>query len=194
MANKTCPLTRGEFLNNASPLGVRIGRDGTWTTANPKLFDTSSVGYCLTGKVLLPASTLHDAPVMLATQVSMNITAIGSKDLPPEPDAVCNHATSMVREDISACDLPRSKEAFLADAPAVTITLGTNTVTAVRRKFSSGKIGWYYGGKLELNINGTVVKFQVGANLVGIGTEQLSEAGIPIAGCNQVAENSQAVA
>src|SRR5579863_4560890 len=100
MAKKTvCPLTRREFLTNADPLGVRIGAEGAWTHANPKLFGTGSVGYCLTGKVMVDVGDCS-----VAVQVGLNITCIGSKDLPEEADLKEKYTTGQYREDVSMAD------------------------------------------------------------------------------------------
>ncbi len=176
MATKTlCPLTRQEFLTNATPQGIRIGSEGQWTYANPKAFSTGSVGFCLTGKALIDVGDCQ-----VATQVSLNLTAVGSKDLPAEKDLCCNHTTGQYRDDISAADDLPSKDYFAKHAKPVHVTIGTQLLAAYPKRFASGKVGWYAGGKMHLSVNGTLVAFQLGVNLVAIGSDSLSEAGIPV--------------
>jgi len=176
MASKTvCPLTRKEFLANAEPLGCRVGAKGGWTYANPKLFSTNSVGYCLTGKALI---SVGDCQV--ATQVGINLIAVGSKDLASEAGLEERFPTGQYRDDISAADNLPSKDYFAKHAPRVHITIGTTLMAAYSREFKSGKVGWYASGKLSLSVNGTLVTFQVGINLVAIGSNGLSQVGIPI--------------
>ncbi len=175
MASKTqCPVTRKEFLTNASPLSVRFGQGG-WTNANPKHYATESVGWCLTGKVAVRVGDYS-----LGCQVSLNATCVGSKDLPAEAGLLCPHTTGQVREDLSACDRLPSKAYFTQHAKPLKIALGNDTLVAYPRAFSSGKLGWYYGGKSTVDCNGTLVKVQVGISIVGIGTNLLAHEGIPI--------------
>ena len=176
MATKTfCPLTRKEFLANAEPLGCRIGKDAGWTYANPKLFSTGSVGYCLTGKALIGVGDCE-----VAAQVSVNLIAVGSKDLAEEAGLEERFPTGQYREDISCADNLPSKDYFTKHASGIHIAIGTQLLAAYPKAFSSGKVGWYAGGKLSLAVKGTPVTFQVGINLVAIGSGELSQAGIPI--------------
>jgi hypothetical protein len=176
MATKTaCPMTRQEFLTNSTPLGCRIGTDGGWTYANPKVFSTNSVGYCLTGKALI---AVGDCAV--GTQVSLNLIAVGSKDLPAEKDLCCNHQTGQYREDISAADVLPSKDYFAQHAKPVQITVGNQVLNAYAKEFSSGNVGWYAGGKMHLTINGTPMTFQLSLSLTAIDSKSLSQKGIPV--------------
>ena len=75
-ARKTaCPVTRQQFTANAKPVTVTIA--GQPLAASPKQFSTGSVGFFANGKVTV---VIDSAPVQC--QVSVNITVIGSKDLP----------------------------------------------------------------------------------------------------------------
>ena len=67
-----CPLSRVE---HAKSKNIVIAIDGKEFVAQPREFSTGSFGYGLSDKVTI----LHgDVPVRY--QVSVNITAIGSKD------------------------------------------------------------------------------------------------------------------
>lgn len=85
---KVCPVSRGQFHTHAKPLAVTVA--GQTLPANPKAFNTGSVGFYANGKV----DILIDG-VLVSCQVGMTITAIGSKDLPalppsPEVQAIVN--------------------------------------------------------------------------------------------------------
>ena len=67
-----CPLTKGEFLTQASP--VQIDLRGTKVVLKPREFSSGSFGWGFSGKVVLDVGGED-----LAVMVSMNLTAIGSK-------------------------------------------------------------------------------------------------------------------
>jgi hypothetical protein len=71
----TCPVTRQQFASTAKPVTVAIA--GQPLAASPKQFSTGSVGFFANGKV----AVVIDG-VTVQCQVSVNITVIGSKDLP----------------------------------------------------------------------------------------------------------------
>lgn len=58
-------------------------------------------------------------------------------------------------------------KAVMVEGQAVIIHLGSNIVVANYRQFGNGKWGWYGGGKVVIGGK----KYQVGANLIGIGTD-----------------------
>ena len=76
MAKKTsCPVTREEFRNDAKPVDVVI--NGVPLMAEVKEFSTGSLGWYLNGKTTIKVG---DKPVTV--QVGLNMTIIGSKELP----------------------------------------------------------------------------------------------------------------
>lgn len=76
MAKKTsCPISRAEFAANAKPVTVQIG-DKTYT-AVPKEFSTGSLGWNINDKV-----TIDIGGKLVTVQIGMNLTVVGSKDLP----------------------------------------------------------------------------------------------------------------
>ena len=76
MATKTsCPIDRDTFANEAGPVKVTIG--ATTFEVDPKEFSTGSLGWYLSGKV-----TLEVGGVRCPVQVGLNLTLVGSKDLP----------------------------------------------------------------------------------------------------------------
>jgi hypothetical protein len=81
MAKKTnCPITRGQFRAHARPVSVTIG-DRTYTAA-VKEFSTGSLGWNVNDK-----ATIEIDGVPVAVQIGLNLTIVGSKDLPQEAGA-----------------------------------------------------------------------------------------------------------
>jgi hypothetical protein len=79
--NKTvCPVTREEFLTSAKPLTIKVG-DKEFT-AGPRQFSTGSLGWNVNDKMIVE---INGKSVTL--QVGMNLTVVGSKDLPGGPAA-----------------------------------------------------------------------------------------------------------
>jgi hypothetical protein len=78
MAAKTvCPVTRQQFKDNAKPIEVVI--DGQKMIAEPREFSTGSLGWNINGKI-----TLMVGEVRVSVQVGMNLTLVGSKELPKD--------------------------------------------------------------------------------------------------------------
>ncbi len=73
-----CPVSREEFLANAKPLTIKVG-DKEFT-AGPRQFSTGSLGWNVNDKMTVE---INGKPVTL--QVGMNLTVVGSKDLPGGP-------------------------------------------------------------------------------------------------------------
>ena len=69
-------VTRKDITSSPS-LPVDIGGGKALLALDPKEFSTGSVGYNANGKITLPC---NGKPVTF--QVSMNLTAVGSKDFP----------------------------------------------------------------------------------------------------------------
>jgi len=76
----TCPISRDDFRGNAKPIEVVI--NGIPMTAEVKEFSTGSLGWYLNGKVSIK---IGDTPV--SVQIGMNLTIVGSKELPGKPAA-----------------------------------------------------------------------------------------------------------
>jgi len=78
MAKKTsCPISRAQFRGKAKPINVVI--NGKEYTAVPKEFSTGSLGWNINDKVLIE---IDGVPV--SVQIGMNLTVVGSKDLPQD--------------------------------------------------------------------------------------------------------------
>ena len=81
MAKKTtCPITRSEFRQKAKPVTVTI--NNVPLQAEVKEFSTGSLGWYLNGKTVLDVG---GTPV--SVQIGMNLTVVGSKELPQDQAA-----------------------------------------------------------------------------------------------------------
>jgi hypothetical protein len=86
MAKKsTCPITRAQFRQHAKPVSVNI--NNVPLLAEVKEFSTGSLGWYLNGK-----TTIEINGVLVSVQIGMNLTIVGSKELPQ--DAGSGPATS----------------------------------------------------------------------------------------------------
>ncbi len=77
MAKTNCPVTRAQFLEQAKAVEVVI--NGIPQVAEVKEFSTGSLGWYLNGKTTI---RIGDQPV--SVQIGMNLTIVGSKELPKE--------------------------------------------------------------------------------------------------------------
>jgi hypothetical protein len=81
MAKKTlCPITRAEFRAQAKPITVNIG--SIPLVAEVKEFSTGSLGWYLNGKTTID---IDGKPV--SVQIGLNLTIVGSKELPQDEPA-----------------------------------------------------------------------------------------------------------
>lgn len=76
-AKTTCPVSLQQFREKARPVEVVV--NGTPLVASVKEFKTGSLGWYLNGKMTIQ---IGDVPV--AVQIGMNLTILGSKDVPKD--------------------------------------------------------------------------------------------------------------
>ena len=114
---------------------------------SPRSFSTGSVGYNHSGKVNIKC------PDPKSFQVSLNITMSHSKpgDLKQVPKEVIQN--------------------FLDSNPVTLNDLGLSEAMADARLFSSGKVGFYFNGKV--NVQGR--SFQIGCSITAVGSETWAE-------------------
>ena len=81
MAKKTtCPISRMDFRTKAKPITVKIGEIPL--QAEVKEFSTGSLGWYLNGK-----TSIEVGGVPVTVQIGMNLTIVGSKELPQDQTA-----------------------------------------------------------------------------------------------------------
>jgi len=71
-----CPISREEFRKHAPPM-LPVTLNGATLVAVKKEFETRSLGYNVNARY-----TLEIAGKAVEFQVGMNVTAVGSKELP----------------------------------------------------------------------------------------------------------------
>src|SRR5262249_41865924 len=78
MAQKTtCPISRQQFRDGAEPLKVTV--NAIPCVAEVKEFATGSLGWYLNGK-----TTVQVGGKTVSVQIGLNLTSVGSKDLPKD--------------------------------------------------------------------------------------------------------------
>ena len=77
MAKTACPISRSEFRAKAKPITVTI--NNVPMQAMVKEFSTGSLGWYLNGK-----TTIDVGGTPVAVQIGMNLTIVGSKELPKD--------------------------------------------------------------------------------------------------------------
>ena len=78
MAKKTiCPVSRKDFHAHAKPLAIKVGE--TPMVAEVREFSTGSLGWYLNGKTSIE---VNGVPV--SVQIGLNLTIVGSKELPQD--------------------------------------------------------------------------------------------------------------
>ncbi len=75
MAKTQCPISREQFRSKAKPVTVTI--NGAPQQAAVKEFSTGSLGWYLNGK-----TTIEVDGVPVSVQIGLNLTIVGSKELP----------------------------------------------------------------------------------------------------------------
>src|SRR5947199_9472112 len=81
MSKKTnCPITREQFRSRARPVTITVC--DVPMVVPTKEFSTGSLGWYLNGKTVIE---IDGTPVQV--QLGLNLTVIGSKELPEDPEA-----------------------------------------------------------------------------------------------------------
>ena len=67
---------------------------------------------------------------------------------------------------------PVSAAEFDEHAPAqLDMELNGQVKAAVRKRFSTGSFGWFLNDKMDVMVNGKVLKVQIGVNLTVVGSK-----------------------
>ncbi len=69
----------------------------------------------------------------------------------------------------TACPIDRTE--FKQNASPVTFEIAGTQVTADPREFSTGSFGWYFTGKVTIEVAGKKLPVQVGCNLTVVGSK-----------------------
>ena len=66
---------------------------------------------------------------------------------------------------------PIERQQFKDHAQAVAFEIAGTPVTAEPKEFSTGSFGWYFSGKVTVEVNGKKLPVQVGCNLTVVGSK-----------------------
>lgn len=68
---------------------------------------------------------------------------------------------------------PVTRAEFLTEAKPVEITINGIPMTAEVKEFSTGSLGWYLNGKVNIKVGEKTVTGQIGMNLTVVGSKDL---------------------
>lgn len=71
---------------------------------------------------------------------------------------------------------PVTRDEFVSDAKPVEITINGIPMTAEVKEFSTGSLGWYLNGKVNIKVGEKTVTGQIGMNLTVVGSKELPKA------------------
>ena len=70
---------------------------------------------------------------------------------------------------------PISRSEFRDKAKPVTVNINNVPLQAEVKEFSTGSLGWYLNGKMNIDVGGKVVSVQIGMNLTIVGSKELPQ-------------------
>jgi hypothetical protein len=73
----------------------------------------------------------------------------------------------------TACPIDRAE--FKTNAKPVVFEIAGTPVTADPREFSTGSFGWYFTGKVTIEVAGKKLPVQVGCNLTVVGSKDAAK-------------------
>jgi hypothetical protein len=68
---------------------------------------------------------------------------------------------------------PITREQFREKAKAVAVQIAGSNLIADVKEFSTGSLGWYLNGKVNIEVDGTPVSVQIGLSLTIVGSKEL---------------------
>jgi hypothetical protein len=100
----------------------------------------------------------------------VRITRCG-KMLPPEGISCLEPRKEKTMAKKSSCPVTRSE--FHEHAKPVQVTVGSASMPAEVKEFSTGSFGWYLSGKTSIEVNGKPVTVQISLNMTAVGSKEL---------------------
>jgi hypothetical protein len=68
-----------------------------------------------------------------------------------------------------------TRDQFRTGAKPVTVVINGKEMTAPKKEFSTGSLGWYLNEKMTIDIGGEPVSVQIGLNLTIVGSKELPQ-------------------
>lgn len=66
---------------------------------------------------------------------------------------------------------PIGRKEFMDNAKPESFQLAGSNVIAEPKEFSTGSFGWYFSGKVNIEVNGKKLPVQVGCNMTVVGSK-----------------------
>src|SRR6478609_4280155 len=66
-----------------------------------------------------------------------------------------------------------TREQFRTNAKPVSVVINGKELTAPKKEFSTGSLGWYLNEKMTIDVGGEPVTVQIGLNLTIVGSKEL---------------------
>jgi hypothetical protein len=76
---------------------------------------------------------------------------------------------------------PLTHKEFKEHAKAIEVLINGTPLVAPVKEFSTGSLGWYLNGKMNITINGKPVSVQIGLNLTIVGSKEVAKEPAPAA-------------
>ena len=124
---------------------LNLGKVMGATILEPKTFSSGKVGFYGQGAIMVKCGEAS-----YKFQLGLNLTAI--------------------ENDKQALD-EATKQAILASAPMVAESILKGR-SGIAREFSTGSVGFHHGDKIQIEVNGTLVTFQLGVLLTAHGSKE----------------------
>jgi hypothetical protein len=67
---------------------------------------------------------------------------------------------------------PLTRQAFLENAGPLTVVIDGKSVEVEVKEFATGSFGWYFSGRVTVEVGGVRLPVQVGLNLTAIGSKE----------------------
>ena len=79
----------------------------------------------------------------------------------------------MSTQTATVAPMSLTREFFQQTAQPIEITIDGRPTLANHKEFSTGSLGWFASGKIQVKVGGLLVSVQIGLNLTIIGSKEL---------------------
>eukprot|EP01068_Selenidium_serpulae_P006615 Selendium_serpulae@DN4456_c0_g1_i1.p1 len=173
-------FTKKSFLESAATLKMTfeppVG-DAFSLEAKPWVFEKESVGWSFCNKIGFPINKACSQYV--TTQASINFTAHGSQQWKSNGhkwNKEEHKHKAVPAPDASKIIKNSSREAFMASAPSIPVTVDGTTHTLKPKVFATGACGWMLNGKTKVKVGADSVNVQMNINCTALNSKNWSKA------------------
>jgi hypothetical protein len=68
---------------------------------------------------------------------------------------------------------PISRQEFREKAKPIRVQLDNHALVANVKEFSTGSVGWFASGKMDVDVGGKLVTVQIGLTVTAVGSKEL---------------------